>query len=800
MASIPRKEKFRWPSYTYRYKNPEFCKKFGEWLLCKDWSDVVQATGSDRKTELYQSILAEAVDNFSPLRSIRRKNTEPPWINATVKRLIKARKRIFKDTGGRTKEWKTMKKKVDKLIKKRRKIYQDSQRETLLAADASRNFFRSTKNYMSKQRPTPFDVMDLFPGRTEQDVSELLADHFNSVSNEFSPLQRNEIPTMYSADIPALRVHEVAIRLKKFKKPKSLVKGDIFPELVTRYADLLAVPLTSIYNEITNTAFWSKIWKEEFVTIIPKTRTPADIGQLRNISCTMLASKVYESLVLEWASSQVKLKPNQFGGTKGCSTSHLLISVWQRILSDLEDCRAATLLTAIDYSKAFNRMQFQECLKSFARHGASTELIAIIATFLSDRIITIRVGNCWSRKRAVNGGVPQGSILGVLLFNMTTDNLEDEADATGIGQSGANEQGRPECGRAASTPPVQELDDSDSDSDSSLAPDWTASQHMASTPAKQDAPELDISITPFRRSGSDFVFLDNARNIKRAMLNDPNLTMLKDQTIPLEKIPPTSAVWRPRKAGFHKYIDDGIADSKLNTMEGVPQSEDGRRVKHAIASQNLFHRVVRNATTIGMRVNSSKTNQICVSDSLAFKADVYIQTNEGEILGTSNEMRILGFYFSDQPNCNRHIDSICKSFRGKYWLLIHLRQNYFTEEEMIRAYTAIIRPIAEYCAPVFHSMINDRQDEILERLQATALRYVYGYGVPYAKMRERANIETLRARRISLCDKFVQKCLASERFSEWFPENDQSQRSRHTLQFREEFARCDRLKNSPSST
>ena len=142
-----------------------------------------------------------------------------------------------------------------------------------------------------------------------------------------------------------------------------MARGDIFPDLVTQFADFLAVPLTAIHNEISRTLQWPKIWKEEFVTVIPKTRTPSEIGQLRNISCTMLASKVYELYVLGWALEEVKLKENQFGGTKGCSPAHLLISVWQKVLADLEDCRVATLLIAIDYAKAFNRMQYQACLQ-----------------------------------------------------------------------------------------------------------------------------------------------------------------------------------------------------------------------------------------------------------------------------------------------------------------------------------------------------------------------------------------------------------------------------------------------------
>ena len=56
---------------------------------------------------------------------------------------------------------------------------------------------------------------------------------------------------------------------------------------------------------------------------------------------------------------------NQYGSVKGCSTSHMLIDVFQDIAEDLEDNMAATVLTAIDFAKAFNRMSFQHCLRFF---------------------------------------------------------------------------------------------------------------------------------------------------------------------------------------------------------------------------------------------------------------------------------------------------------------------------------------------------------------------------------------------------------------------------------------------------
>ena len=245
------------------------------------------------------------------------------------------------------------------------------------------------------------------------------------------------------------------------------------------------------------------------MTIIPKTRSPTEIGHLRNISCTMLASKVYESYVLGWALEQVQLKTNQFGGAKGCSTNHLIISLWQKILSDLEDNREATVLTAIDYAKAFNRMQYQECLKAFARHGASTELIRLIATFLSERIMTVRVGNSWSTGRRVSGGVPQGSILGVLLFNMTTDNLEDLEGATGY----HNDE---------STGP---------DSGSEWSEEETSTESREWSTPVQTAPDFEPGVTPFRQGGSAFVFLEGARNVRRAIGEDLERTQIRDTTI-----------------------------------------------------------------------------------------------------------------------------------------------------------------------------------------------------------------------------------------------------------------------------
>ena len=84
--------------------------------------------------------------------------------------------------------------------------------------------------------------------------------------------------------------------------------------------------------------------------------------------------------------------------------------MWDKLTDHLEDARAAVILTSIDYSKAFNRLEYLECLKSFAQAGASNQLLRLLASFLKGRKMTVRVGQQNSILRPVNAGAPQGSV------------------------------------------------------------------------------------------------------------------------------------------------------------------------------------------------------------------------------------------------------------------------------------------------------------------------------------------------------------------------------------------------------
>lgn len=91
----------------------------------------------------------------------------------------------------------------------------------------------------------------------------------------------------------------------------------------------------------------------------------------------------------------------------------------------LEDNRAAMVMTSLDFSKAFNRLNHRVCLSEFAKKGASNGILKIIAGFLTGRTMQVKIGNTRSNRRNVTVGAPQGSVLGSFLFNVGINTLGD---------------------------------------------------------------------------------------------------------------------------------------------------------------------------------------------------------------------------------------------------------------------------------------------------------------------------------------------------------------------------------------
>ena len=242
----------------------------------------------------------------------------------------------------------------------------------------------------------------------------------------------------------------------------------------------------------------------------------------------------------------------------------------------------------------------------------------------------------------------------------------------------------------------------------------------------------------------------------------------EDLTPPPEPTRTCLGVWKSPLVEVNKYVDDNLQES-LN-FENL-QPINGVKDKHAVATQNVFRHIVRQAERKGMKVNATKTNMICISDSLHHRTSAHMFDREGTRIDSGEHLKVLGWHFSTRPTVHAHIDIVKRRFRERYWTLRHLRHNGFSQEDLIKVYKTVLRPVAEYMLEVFHSMLTDSQDEALERLQTHALKCIFGLGISGRKMRDMAGLETLRERRIAQCDRFAAKYANGDRFSDWFPLN-----------------------------
>ena len=762
-----------WQTFTYRPYNDAGANNFVAELADMKWDNIYELTSSNEMAVKFQQVLDDMMDKHFPTKTCKRKDSDLPWFNKTAKKMVKKKQAIYKAEGQSTR-WLRQSEKLEKYLDKGQQNYLQNQREKITGPAASANFFKNVKAFKAVDKPKEFNICDLRPGKTEREVAEEAAAFFNRISDEFEPLEPRDIPATYHRDLPLLSPAAVEKMLREAKKTGSMVVGDIFPKKVNRCAPYLAWPLSRIYNQITATYIWPVHWKREYVTIIPKKSAPSDFADLRNISCTLFVSKVYEQFVLKCLQEETTMKNNQYGGIKGCSTTHLVIEVLQEICENAEDYRSATVICAIDYSKAFNRMSFQHCLDSLRKKNASTPILRLIATFLSNRTMTVKVGQHWSEPLPVSGGCPQGSILGVSLFNNTTEFLEDDFAAFESRRLGIITNTL-----TATLPSTQ-------------APGTNQENTSASTPVKNNVPDIYNGLSP-------------VGGIPTAQSSYTPAVRLRSVPQPVLTLPPVEGrtgtqVLTHKAVKIVKYVDDNITIEKLNFGPIQVTEEGGFKFKFKIAvnTQNAFRSIKCKAEEIGMVVNTSKTKLITISDALNYRPRAHIFDSDGSKIESGDSMNILGFHLSDRPGVHAHIDVTLKKMRIRYWTLYHLRKVGFNAAELVAVYKSMIRSLADYCCPAYHSLMTDVHDQLMERAQIAALRSIFGYQMTATQLRTEAAVTTLRERRIKLTDAFANKCLKSDRFKKWFPENNDTRRSgRQTEKYKEFFAKTDRLRDSP---